>query len=680
MAKSKKRKSGTKKTPQRTQQRPSFARSIWLAIGLIAVITFIAYTPVLNAGFVDIDDNKLLLNQAPKFLNNPARILRWSHGTAHWKPVTSATWALEYAVAGNKPFIYHFNNLLLHILNSILVFFLALRIAPKFDKLKEHAWLIALFTGLLFGVHPLHVESVAWVVERKDVLFTFFYLLGLLGYAKYLDSGKILPLALSALAYMFSTFSKAPGITMIVVLFLFDFVWQRKLSRQLFTEKIGHFGVLALALYNFGVFRKGKGEGKIGSLAEEQILAKSENVLETPTLYGKFMLGSMRGWLWYLHSLLPFRTSLGYPREAIISFFGPLIHIFPALLVGAGALLLRFRNWNRMLFFGHVFFFLTLLPAIMRLGLGIGIFMSDRYVYLPLFGLLVWLVSMLVAARENKFLTTKVRIGILSAVTLLFAVMTFKAAQVWKGTETLWTNVIDKYPSVPYAYINLASYHRDLGNYQEALRLANKGVELDDNANARVQRGLILRQSGRADEAISDYTRAIELDRKNTQALVNRGNAYLDRRQFQLAINDYDLVLDRERNPKAAVNRAIAYAQLGQFQKAEESFALGEKFHRNNPDLYLNRAIMYFQAQQLQQALADYQFYLSLVPDDHQIWNDMGIVYQNLNRHDKALECLNRAISIQPFSDYYMVRARSYDAMGNSQAAQADRNTARQIQ
>jgi protein O-mannosyl-transferase len=186
---------GSKKSRQKKKSSGggSANRSLWITLGIIAGVTLLAMLPLLSAGFVDIDDKKLILDKASLFLNHPWRIFSMSYGTPHYKPVTYFTWMLEYRLAGPNPFIFHFNNILLHIGNSIIVFFLIREIAAKFEKLKGHEFQIALFTALLFGVHPMHVESVGWVVERKDVLYTCLYLLGLTGYVKYLNSGNTCP-------------------------------------------------------------------------------------------------------------------------------------------------------------------------------------------------------------------------------------------------------------------------------------------------------------------------------------------------------------------------------------------------------------------------------------------------------------------------------------------------------
>ena len=675
------RKAKSKK--QRGKKRKQVAKKgisqkhIYIALGIIAAVVFIAYLPVLGAGFVDIDDKKLILDRKWQYLNQPWYAFEYCWGVPHYKPMTYLSWALEYRTVRDQPFLYHFDNLLLHIANSLLVFSLVRSLSKQFKRLKGQEFYIALFSALIFGLHPLHVESVAWVVERKDVLYTLFYLLSILGYIRYLEKGKTLPLALSAVAYWCSAMSKAPGITLPAILVLLDLVWQRKWSWKLVYEKAGHIGVLLFTLYAFGVFTRSHGEGSVAAILDEKKLARASNVAEVPSLYGKAVLAGMRGTLWYVHSLLPFKTSIAYPREAIIGFFGFFINAFPFLLAGAAAVLLKFRKRYPLLFFGHAFFFITLAPAIARLGLGIGIFMSDRYVYLSLFGLIFWLVSIVVTLNEEGVFKPKVKRGLLVGVCLLFAALTYNNARNWKSTETLWTNAINKFPNVAYPYVNRGSFYREMGEYQKAIDDASKSIELDDNANARVQRGLALRQMGRPQEAIVDYDRAIELEPKNTQAHINRGNARLDAGLFRKAIEDYDVAIEREpRHQKALVNRAIAYASLRKYNKALENFSLAEAAGRNYKDLYVNRAILYVEMGQNENALADYMKYISFEPNDHQIWNDMGIVHQFINQHEQAIQKLSQAIAIKPEKDYYRVRANSYEALGRQAEAQRDRQMA----
>lgn len=651
---------------------------LWLVLAGLVAVVFVTYTPVLNAGFVDIDDHKLILDKGPRFLNKPLEIYTRGFGRPHYKPVTYTTWMLEYRLAGEAPFLYHFNNLLLHICNVLLVFFLTMRVAERFEKIKPHVLPVAAFSALLFGVHPLHVESVAWVVERKDVLFTFFYLLGILGYVRYLNKGSVVALSLSVVAYFLSVMSKSPGITLPAVLLLLDYVWKRKPGWHLVVDKIGYGVVFIWALFAFGVVTRTSGEGSIGALlSSDKQLGDAENVKEMQGIYGRTVLSSMRAWLWYLHSWFPFKTAVGYPREAVIGVFGPFIHVFPILLAGAVALLIRLRKKYPILFFGHVFFLITLLPALLRLGLGVGIFLSDRYVYLPVLGLIWVLTAWIITLRESGIARMWLGYAALGIIAIVMAALTFGASKHWKNTEALWTNVIRKYPTVHYAFVNRGSYYRDQGDYQRALQDINRAMELKVEANTLNQRGLVYRQMGNPANAIPDYNRALEMEPDNIQAHINRGNAFLDMGRFRQAIEDYNYVIEAEpRNVKAIVNRAVAYSSLREYGPAQRDFELARKYRPRYAPLYLNWAIMSYEVGRFEQCIRAYETYLSFNPGDHQTYNDMGVVHMQMGDLQEAVEDFTQAIQIQPNPHYFRMRARAYEQMGNLEAARRDQQRA----
>lgn len=677
----KKKRTRTRKTTK--ARKPARSRKrLLIALAILVAVVAAAYSPVLSAGFVDIDDYKLILDKGRTFLNRPLFYITNGFGSPHYKPVTYATWIAEYHIARDTPLLYHFNNLLLHLFNCILVFFITRQVARRFEAIKGSDFMVAFFTALLFGLHPLHIESVSWVIERKDVLFTFFYLLGIAGYIRYLGNRSVMMLALSVVAYLLSMLSKLPGVTLPGVLFLLDYAWGRKWSVKLIVEKAGYIAVFIFALFAFGVVTRSSGEGSIGALMNpEKKLSTADNMSEVRGIYGKSALASMRAWLWYLHSWVPVRTAIGYPREAIIGFFGPFIHALLPLLLAAGFFIFRLRKKYPLLFFGHVFFFITLLPAIMRLGLGIGIFMSDRYVYLPVFGLIFLFVGWLFALQKRKWFSPRLRLAVLGGLSLLFAALTFIGTQHWESPETLWSNVIRKYPSVDYAYVNRGGYYREQGDYQRALNDLNQALARKEDVNSFIQRGLIYRQMGQPAQAIPDYNKALEKEPDNMQARSNRGNAYLDMQQMQQAIADYDVVLEAEpRNVKTRVNRAIAYASLRQYEKAHADFVLAAEHNPYYDQLYLNRAVFYFETANYDLALQDYHRYLEFHPQDHATYHDMAIVHMRKGDNTAAIENVNSAIQMQPTRLYYQTRANIYDKMGNAEAAQRDRQTAAQFQ
>jgi tetratricopeptide (TPR) repeat protein len=350
------------------------------------------------------------------------------------------------------------------------------------------------------------------------------------------------------------------------------------------------------------------------------------------------------------------------------------------LFLSAVGALTYFANRQRLLFFAHAFFFITLLLPFLRMGLGIGIFLSDRYVYLPVFGVILMIVAGALTLGSTDRITPRVRYGILGLIALLYAVGSFNMSGVWKNTETLWTNTIEKYPSVAYSHTNRGSYLREQGRMDEALIDLNNAIALTDDTNARIQRGLIYRQSGRPNEAIADYNKALEDEPDNQQALVNRGNALLDAGRYREAIADYDRVIGDGKNLRAGVNRAIAYASLGDYQSAVASFAAVEQQadRQNYADFYMNRGILFTEMRQYDNALQNYLRYLQITPDDHQIMNDIGVVYAMKGDHNSAIQYYTMAIERYADPRYLRGRANSYDRVGRSAEAQQDRARAGQ--
>ena len=664
----------SKQSRKRTVSSSPFYKTWQFLLGVVLVITTISLSPLFNADFVDIDDAKLILDNQQSFKDDPGRIFRFAIHTPHYKPVTYFTWMVEYYVSGNAAWLHHLNNILLHLLNCVLVFFLVRKIAPKISYTSKNPEAIALLSALFFGIHPMHVESVAWAVERKDVLYAAFFLLSMLWYMKYLDTEKVKWILFSTLAFALSIFSKSPAIVLPGVLFLLDWLYKRPFGMKGVTEKWAFYIVTAVALLAFGFFSLGTSEGAIGALAENEIMSTATNAKDLPTLYAKTLIGSMQGVLWYVHSWLPFKLALAYPRESIIGGFGFALHLFPWILLLAAGLLFWKRNTWKLVFFTHVFFLLAMLPAIIRVTPGVGIFLNDRYVYLALFGIVF-----LLAAILWNLKSATLRTGLIALISLYFIIQSFTLSQTWLGTEDLWTNVIDKYPGVAYAYTNRGSYYREQGEMQRAITDLNKAVEIEADANNLNQRGIILRKLGRQQEALQDYTRAIEMDPDNHQAWLNRGNAYLDLGRLNEALSDINASLERyDQLAKSWVNRGVVNAQLRNYNEAQSDFSKAIELDPNYPDSYLNRGVMYAQLGQTNQAIQDLQRYVQFRPGDHQVWFDIGNLYQSAGNHTNAVEQYSRAIDLSPMPRYFLARATSYQALGNQAAARSDRAAAGQ--
>ena len=209
-------------------------KALWPYLAGVVLITLIGMFPVVNADFTEIDDQELIIKSTEKSAHNPMRIWRQGLYTPHYKPLVRLTWLIEQATFGMNARALHINNLLLHIINVILVFLLALRVSQFFESTRKSPELVAAATAAIFGVHPLHVESVAWAIERKDVLYTMFFLLGLLSYVRYMRSSDFKWMLLAALSFLASIMSKAPSIMFPFVCFVSITqrvgLWARKFS------------------------------------------------------------------------------------------------------------------------------------------------------------------------------------------------------------------------------------------------------------------------------------------------------------------------------------------------------------------------------------------------------------------------------------------------------------------
>ena len=234
------------------------SKSNWFFYILLLLITTSALFPILQSEFLLYDDQKLIVENAlvADGVEVPfTDFFKRQLFSPHWKPLVYLSWNIQGQISGVKSFPFHLGNLLLHLANVLLVFAIGRRLISRWIQSKDHVNYLSFALALFFAIHPLHVESVAWATERKDVMYSFFYLLSMLCYLRYLAKPKTLIwLALSVLAYLLVVGSKAMGITLVAILFILDFVYERKFSLKLILEKSGHFIILFFAMFIYGMF------------------------------------------------------------------------------------------------------------------------------------------------------------------------------------------------------------------------------------------------------------------------------------------------------------------------------------------------------------------------------------------------------------------------------------------
>jgi regulator of sirC expression with transglutaminase-like and TPR domain len=517
---------------------------------LLWLVTFAAYWPSLGNGFTNWDDDKYVTeNPAIRELSVDRLESIFSQSYTHtYVPLTILSFALEYQVAGLEPWLYHLDNLLLHLCNTSLVWCLLLTLTKRRRA--------ALVGALLFGVHPLHVESVAWVTERKDVLYTAFFLGALLAYGSYLASQKARHYLLALVLSVLSLLSKGQAVAITPTLILLDaFHGRPLLARRVLVEKLPFlvlslvFGAVALA---------------VGELHEGLAAGASSIVGRLPHAGYAF--------LHYLVKLaVPYELSAVYAEPASRSLWiscGILVAV-----VIAFSWLVAVRR-SRTLLFGAVFFSVNIVFMLQTLPLGTA-FLADRFVYVASIG---WF---LVAGGVYDWVRTHGRrqTAVAAAGALLvyltgLSVLTHQRCEVWRDGVSLWNDVIARYDAIPLAYYNRGIAYEAEGRLEAAIRDYDRAIELSpEYVSAYLKRGVGRAKLERWEGALGDFGRVLSVDPENAWAHQNRANVHYLLGNHRAAIEDLDraIALDPEEG-RNYLNRGALLTETGEIGRACEDF------------------------------------------------------------------------------------------------------------
>lgn len=604
----------------------------WL-LGIVA-LTFVVYVPSLDNGFTNWDDAKYVTENPT--LAHPSLhdvLLRPLEGNYH--PLTVASLALNYRLSQLHPASYHWLNLLLHLANTALVF-LFIR------KLAGGHW-APVVTSLFFGIHPMHVESVAWIAERKDVLFAFFYLAGLLSYLEYLEARRWTWLAATLGACLLSLASKPAAVTFPVALLLVDAYRGRRLDLAALVEKTPFF---ALAI--------------VAGLLTLQAQKGAGAVVDTPVfpVASRALFAAYGAVMYVVKLLVPLGLSAIYPYPPG-GRIGPEFYVaFAALAVLVAAAVVAFRR-DRAVLFGIAFFFLNIVLVLQFITVGHAL-MADRYTYLPYVGLFFalshWMDAGPAPWASGSSLKTFTA-GFLLLLVPVSLVQTWKRSDVWKDSASLWTDTIQKYPHRIYDayFLRGAYYHHTVGDPAAALADYDDALKLKPNAAyAWANKGTLLFDLGRTDSAYLYLDRALRLKPDLAGALNNRGAIKGQRGDLAGAIADFTRAIQSEplfRDPYE--NRSVAYYMTGQYEKAIADTRRAIELDPGNPETPV-------------------------------LWDAIGQYDQKLGRWRDAVAAHDEAIRRAPYGDpgapgYYVNRSFAYMGMGDRDAAVRDARQAEQL-
>ncbi len=676
----------TESSKGKSPKQETFFRRHLLLIVLVA-ITAVSMGPVAFNDFISLDDTQFITENSIVQDLKVKNAIKAQLYSPHYKPLVYLGWIAEVRVFGSNPYVMHTNNLLLHLISTVLVFFCIRRMAQFWPVTKTHDVSIAFFTALLFGIHPLHVESVAWAIERKDVLFSMFYLGGMLCYLKFVQEGQRKFLYFTAALYMLSLLSKSMGITLIAMTFLIDWASGRRDWKKMVFEKWPLYipFIISLYLYGFIYFPRKVNSANIDSAISglgEGAVEPPDNISATPGIYQQILIAIYRYFFFFFHTLIPAKLALVYPREPMLAWPGKMIHAVFLIAGLIAALPWIFRKHRDLLLTGIVFFTLGLAPILIEEGPGTN-FGSDRYTYIPSIGLFLLITTFFIHYLKRPVGKYTVGIVSLSLLCGILAVATFFQARKWGSSFELYDQAVNNYKDNWVALHYRGGANEDI-NTDAAIADYSKSIELDPKRyRPWFARGTLYLKLLKYNEAIADMTKTLELNPNYEKAWVNRGNAYRDLGQNDFAIADYNEALKiNKKFDKALNNRGAAFLKKGMYDAALADF---NKVLELDPDYvngYINRAALYINAdvRKYDLAILDYEKALQLDPTNVQARYFRGVALRSIGNNAEALNDFNQAIALSPNTGmYYFARAQTLRSLGRANESLQDAQKAKSL-
>lgn len=525
-------------------------RSI-LFYGLLVIGLFSIYFSSLHHNFTYLDDHvQVVENTSIRSLDVESIIDIFSRTTVGmYQPVTTFFNAIIYQFFGLNAFYYHFSSLIFHLLNAFLVF----RLLDHFFKSEN----LKIFLTLLFVFHPMQVESVAWVSAFSSLTYTFFFLCSLLSFLSYRNSKKKKLYYASIALFILACLSKSSAVILPIILILFE-LYRGVGVKSIWKDKVP-FLLLSVC---FGVITLISRESA-GHLSD---LSLNFNWLD------RFFLVSRSILFYPFKFIFPLHLSAFYPYPELENGALPLLYyLSPLLLLGSVFLIFKFKH-HKKVWFGGTFYLAGIALVLQVIPVG-NQMTTDRYIYLPMVGLLILLGSLL-----SKF-THKKAFHFLFLIPLFLGFLSYNRSKIWENDERLWKSVLEEYPNVSQAYNNLGSYALENKNPQEAFRYFDQAIQLQPTyADAYSNRGNLYSQSGQSAEAIKDYSKAISL-KEHADAYFNRGNEFSKMGDLNSAIEDYTKSLLLAPKADTYTNRAFVYLKLKKTNLAKKD--LSQALERN---------------------------------------------------------------------------------------------------
>jgi Flp pilus assembly protein TadD len=623
---------------------------------LLVLAVVLAYQPAWNAGFIWDDDNYVTGNPLLTAPDGLKRIWFSTDSPSQYFPLTYTTFRLEHALWGFHAAGYHWFNILLHAVNSLLVWRLLARLKVP------GSWLAA----AIFALHPVNVESVAWITELKNVQSLFFLLLALLSWVEFVESrvqtakSRAVWYSLALLFHALALFSKTTACTLPAALLLI--LWlQRKPITWLRLAQVFPFVAFGAAMGVLSMWWERHHQGTEGA-------AYAMSFLE------RVLVASRAFWFYLGKFFWPANLSFNYPLWKI----NPADPLAYGWLVAGIALCVAIFFGRR--FFGRsvevaaVFFAATMAPLLgfVMLYTFRYTYIADHYQYVAMIGPAALIAAGIsrITKSENRNPKTEIRKGnattsairisdfgfristvLLSLVMLCpLATLAHGQSRVYQDLETLWQSTIQKNPESSMAQNNLGVICLAQGRLDEAIACFERTLEISpDHANARGNLGWALLRQGRSADALQNFQRALELA-PCAKSHSDLAYALLQAGRISEAITHCRKATQLEPNFAEAQNTlGMALSQSGRVDDAISCFRIAARLQPASADMHCNLALALFKTKSgAPEAIAEFKKAVALQPDNAELQNNFGWMLLQNGRADEAISCFQTALKLQP--------------------------------
>ena len=623
-----------------------------LAVGTLAI-----YSRVLYFDFTNYDDPDYVTENAHVRTGMSLRNFGWALTSSHsdnWHPVTWMSHMLDCQIYGLKPAGHHLTNVLFHAVNAVLLFELLRRMTGAL-------WRSAIVAAL-FAWHPLRVESVAWISERKDVLSAFFGLLTIWAYIRFAEESKIqnpkskIFYASALVLFALGLMAKPMLVTLPFVLLLVDYcpLSRASLALRLLLEKIPFFLLSATSsLVTFLVQRNG------GAVMTTRNLPMTERIENAAISYCRY-LGK---------AFWPADLSIFYPRPA----HWPIGIVIPcvAVLLAISVAVLVLRRRQPWLPVGWFWFLGTLVPVIGLVQVG-DQSMADRYTYIPEMGLLVmfvWSVADFVESRRGMH---QAAIMVTAAIILICAALTWVQIGYWQDTETLFQHALTVTPNNYAATWHLGDFYADHHSPADAMEMYRRTLEVAPGCfQARNNLGKLLLAQGHLPEAMTQFKKTIELRPSHARAHNNLGIVLYRQNHMDEAIREFREALRLNADLAGAHNNlALALLRIGKAGEAIAEFQTGTALDPSDADAQFNFGTALEDQGRLDEAIGRFRQAVLLQPGQADAHNSLGAALGRKGLADEAIAQFQEAIRLDPNS------AEAHCNLGIMLAAKGDRDAA----